>query len=922
MNYMHLLVGHPTQNSKKFEICYVLGDVAYVRPKRLKEDAKVDFIDWPDTVLGRLQAAYDRVPLKQDRDSVLVDYRKLIGCLKDAFIALTDGSYESSELFDETCPDSDLRRVFLASLEVFGLSNMLTLKTNDVWNLLEDLDASVHKISDKAVFNRLQERYLEKGFSVFELPETFLGHEYGTIREGSEIYKQLLFDLIHPFDVLFLTNTALTTLAKIEQGVFELETIDGQLLNVLGDWLHYFNFIVDQQITVHEHSKDDRVRSYKTMFEKFQAYGGLNGVSLHLFNDVKLSSVSLEEVKKELLDSNKLKSYDTIVDEIIDKIESETTSFEQKMSLIDTSLASLKTASSECVSDVAELSESINSEAIELSSISTSEEYQLNNYSEALLSEIAVDDVVKPVTDGEPNVTYVKQSVSDLEDSNISGVYVGIESPVFTWPADNREFRELPSRKQLEEYAEEKSVPLFNLESKEDTVKPSRLDVPKKDVFYVESSNVLPMETSKKDTFYVEPSSQKEYDGPILDTTVPKKDTFHNDIVYIAPVRKKGTVDLPFFYPWCDLSDSNIVVTDKKPGFYTTGLEMALDRLPSKDVLKNVYVDYGPLRNAVQLCLLQDFFDVRVMINELLTVFKDIGRGDYALYEDLRAEKIKFLRSGLIRCLLEVKGNVVSPLWDNQTDGQFGFDVKTVQQVLTNLIKIYGRNEGMIECWFTVSDETKGLIKQALDYVSSDPMFIKVPVSLKNTEFSDWLSDKECDALSQLLFFDAKKTDWYRSKAIEKDLMEQYKECSLLPLDFLKDDTVTNPSRYRKNTIEAWDFTIQSLLPHPLATVAEYVIRYPYKGGREDLEKALAWAKKAEGSLPYLQATVGYGDGIVDDLPKVTKEMFPDCSDGQRDVLRAVQKATLALRGSLGYGDPEEVLRDVTAKVMKLLEAL
>lgn len=922
MNYMHLLVGHPTQNSKKFEICYVLGDVAYVRPKRLKEDAKVDFIDWPDTVLGRLQAAYDRVPLKQDRDSVLVDYRKLIGCLKDAFIALTDGSYESSELFDETCPDSDLRRVFLASLEVFGLSNMLTLKTNDVWNLLEDLDASVHKISDKAVFNRLQERYLEKGFSVFELPETFLGHEYGTIREGSEIYKQLLFDLIHPFDVLFLTNTALTTLAKIEQGVFELETIDGQLLNVLGDWLHYFNFIVDQQITVHEHSKDDRVRSYKTMFEKFQAYGGLNGVSLHLFNDVKLSSVSLEEVKKELLDSNKLKSYDTIVDEIIDKIESETTSFEQKMSLIDTSLASLKTASSECVSDVAELSESINSEAIELSSISTSEEYQLNNYSEALLSEIAVDDVVKPVTDGEPNVTYVKQSVSDLEDSNISGVYVGIESPVFTWPADNREFRELPSRKQLEEYAEEKSVPLFNLESKEDTVKPSRLDVPKKDVFYVESSNVLPMETSKKDTFYVEPSSQKEYDGPILDTTVPKKDTFHNDIVYIAPVRKKGTVDLPFFYPWCDLSDSNIVVTDKKPGFYTTGLELALDRLPSKDVLKNVYVDYGPLRNAVQLCLLQDFFDVRVMINELLTVFKDIGRGDYALYEDLRAEKIKFLRSGLIRCLLEVKGNVVSPLWDNQTDGQFGFDVKTVQQVLTNLIKIYGRNEGMIECWFTVSDETKGLIKQALDYVSSDPMFIKVPVSLKNTEFSDWLSDKECDALSQLLFFDVKKTDWYRSKAIEKELMEQYKDCSLLPLDFLKDDTVTNPSRYRKNKIEAWDFTIQSLLPHPLATVAEYVIRYPYKGGREDLEKAMAWAKKAEKSCPYLQATVGYGDGIVDDLPKVTKEQFPDCSEGQRDVLRAVQKATLALRSSLGYGEPEEALREVTDKVTKLLDEM
>lgn len=926
MDYVHLLVGHPTQKSKKLEVCYTLGDTTYVRPKRLKEDAKVSFIDWSDTVLGRLQAAYDRIPLKQDRDSVLVDYRKLVACLKDAFIALTDGSYELSEVFEETCHDSDLRRVFLAALEVFEIYTVLRLETNDVWNLLEDLDASVHKIPDKVVFNRLQERYVDKGFSVFELPEVLIGHDYGTIREGSDIYKQLLFDLIHPFDATFLVNTALTVLAKIKHGDFKSETIDGQLLNALGDWLHYLDAITDQQITVHEQSKEDRLRSYKIMFEKFQAYGGLSGVSLHLFNDVKLSSVSLEEIKKELLNLKVLVPDAVIVDEIM----SEVTPFERKTSLIDMSLASLTTASSELTNDTVDTLESINSEIIELSEAiaSTSEEHQSNSlkYSEALLSEIAVDDVVEPVSDGEPNITYVKQSVSDLVDSNVSGVYVAgdVKPPVFTWSADNREFREMPSREQLEDYAVEKSVPLFDLEPKEDAVK--SLDVLKKDTFYVESQDVpvLNREISKKDTFYVEPSPQKEYDGPILDTTVPKKDTFHNDIVYIAPVRKKRTVDLPFFYPWCDpsITESNIVVTDKKPGFYTTGLEIALDRLPSKDVLKNVYVDYVPLRNAVQLCLLQDFFDVRVMINELMTVFDDIGRGDYALYDDLRAEKIKFLRSGLIRCLLEVKGNVVSPLWDNQTDGQFGFDVTTVQRVLTNLIKIYGHNEGVIESWFTVSDDIKRLVKQALDYVASDTMFVKVPVSLKNTEFSDWLSDKECDALSQLLFFDAKKTDWYRSKAIEKDLMEQYKDCSLLSFDFLKDDTVTNPSRYRKNKIEAWDFTIQSLLPHPLATVAEYVIRYPYKGGREDLEKAMAWAKKAEKSLPYLKATVGYGDSIVDDLPKVTKEMFPDCSEGQRDVLRAVQKATLALRGSLGYGDPEEALQEVTDKVMELLEEL
>ena len=894
---MHLLVGRPTQKSKKLEVCYILGDTTYVRPKRLKEDAKVDFIDWPDTVLGRLQRAYDRVPLKQDRDNVLTDYRKLVACLKDAFIALTDGSYESSELFDETCPDSELRRVFLGSLEVFEIYNtVLRLKTNDVWDLLEDLDASVHKIPDKAVFNRLQERYLEKGFSVFALPESLIGHDYGMIQEGSEIYKTLLFDLIHPFDVTFLVNTSLTVLAKIKHGDFKSETIDGQLLNVLGDWLRHFKIIGAYSSSLNELSKDDRVRDYKAVFKKFQAFGTLSGVSLHLFTDVKLSSFSLEDLKKELLNPLARVEDKAMVDSIADSLSSEidVMPFERKMSSIDTSLVDLATATSELVSDVVKLSESIDSEVVELSSISTSEEHHLNNYSEAL-----------PETMLEP--------IGVFED-----IVADVEPTLSTWTADNREFRELPSREQLEEYAEEKSVPLFDLESKEDTVKP--LDVPKEDTFYMESSDVLPMEVSKKDTFYVESVSQTVSDDtPALDTTVPKKDT-----LYIGPMRKKGTVDSPFFYSWCDpsITESDIVVTDKKPGFYTTGLEMALDNLPPKDVLKNVYVDYGPLCSAVQLCLLQDFFDVRVMIDNLSTLFDAIGRGDYAFYNDLRREKIKSLRSGLIRCLLEIKGNVVSPLWDNQTDDQFGFDVKTVQHVLTNLIKIYGRNEGTIEHWFSVSDETKRLIKQALDYVSSDTMFVKVPVSLKHTEFSDWLSDKECDALSQLLFFDTDKTDWYRSKAIEKDLMEQYKDCSLLPLDFLKDDTVMSPSRYRKNKIEAWDFTIQSLLPHPLATVAEYVIRYPYKGGREDLEKAMAWAKKAEKSCSYLQATVGYGDSVVDELPKVTKEMFPDCSEGQRDVLRAVQKATLALRGSLGYGEPEEALREVTEGVEKLLEAL
>lgn len=917
MNYMYLLVGHPTQNSKKFEVCYVLGDTAYVRPKRLKEDAKVAFIDWSDTVLGRLQAAYDRVPLKDDRDSVLVDYRKLVGCLKDAFIALTDGFYESLEFFEETCPDSDLRRVFLAALEIFekDIPTVLRSKTNDIWDFLEELDTS--KIPNKSVFNRLQERYLDKGFSVFALPEALVGHHYGMIVGGSKTYQNSLFDLIHPFDALFLVHTSLTILAKIEQGTFGSETIDGQLLNVIGDWLHYLDDVVDRQVTLDELSKERRVASYKAMFEKFLVHMlDFKGVSLDLFSDVSLSSVVLDELNEELLMPNVLTSAKD--DAIADSVSSEMMPFEQTTSLLDDSLVSLTTATSELTNDTVDMMESIHAEIVELSEaiVSTSEEHQSNSlyHSEALLSEVAVDDPVKPVLDGEPVVTYVKQSVSDLVDSDVSGVYVAgdIKPSMSTWSADNKEFREMPSREQLEEYAEEKLVPLFDLEFKEDVVKLPELDVPKKDTFYVESKvhpeedvPVLDVETPKKDIFYVEPLPYSEEDSLVSD--VSKKDAF--------PTR-------PVFQIVPDaLATQSLVVTDTRLDFYESLLESALDALPPKDVLKNVYVDYKRLRDTLYTCLLQDFLDYDVIINELIVMFDAIGRGDYANDDVLRGEKITFLRSGLIRCLLEFK-RLTAPLCDNQTDDKFGFDVKTVQSVLHNLVETYGRNEGIIERWFSISDDIKALIKQALSYVSNDTMFVKVPVSLKHTEFSDWLSDDECDALSQLLFFDVKKTDWYRSKAIEKELMEQYKDCSLLPLDFLKDDTVTNPSRYRKNKIEAWDFTIQSLLPHPLATVAEYVIRYPYKGGREDLEKAMAWAKKAEKSCPYLQATVGYGDGIVDDLPKVTKEQFPDCSEGQRDVLRAVQKATLALRSSLGYGEPEEALREVTDKVTKLLDEM
>ena len=177
----------------------------------------------------------------------------------------------------------------------------------------------------------------------------------------------------------------MTVLVKIEYGDFKSETIDGQLLNVIGDWLHYLDNIGFHSL-LNELLKDDRVRDYKAAFKKFLAFGTLSGASLHLFTDVKLSPVSLDDLKKELLNPLARVKDKAMVDSIADSLSSEidVMLFERKMLSIDTSLVDLATATSELVSDVVKLSESVDSEVVELSSISTSEEHHLNNYSEAL----------------------------------------------------------------------------------------------------------------------------------------------------------------------------------------------------------------------------------------------------------------------------------------------------------------------------------------------------------------------------------------------------------------------------------------------------------------------------------------------------------------------------------------------------------
>ena len=64
-------------------------------------------------------------------------------------------------------------------------------------------------------------------------------------------------------------------------------------------------------------------------------------------------------------------------------------------------------------------------------------------------------------------------------------------------------------------------------------------------------------------------------------------------------------------------------------------------------------------------------------------------------------------------------------------------------------------------------------------------------------------------------------------------------------MDKEKTDMVNHPSHYTacRITLEPVDAT--ELLPHPLASAVEYILRAPYKGSeKQDLEKAVWWLKR------------------------------------------------------------------------------
>lgn len=135
---------------------------------------------------------------------------------------------------------------------------------------------------------------------------------------------------------------------------------------------------------------------------------------------------------------------------------------------------------------------------------------------------------------------------------------------------------------------------------------------------------------------------------------------------------------------------------------------------------------------------------------------------------------------------------------------------------------------------------------------------------------------------------------------------------------YVKNEELLHPERYMQNKIESWDFTLQSLFPHTIATVVEYVIRYKHKGGLQDLEKAIKWAKKASESYEYLRLCrplVGSQDNYFELVPEVSEEDFPDLNEVQRMILNEAQILTSNL------GSKEQFTKSVES-IIELLGIL
>lgn len=65
-------------------------------------------------------------------------------------------------------------------------------------------------------------------------------------------------------------------------------------------------------------------------------------------------------------------------------------------------------------------------------------------------------------------------------------------------------------------------------------------------------------------------------------------------------------------------------------------------------------------------------------------------------------------------------------------------------------------------------------------------------------------------------------------------------------------DMINHPQHYEVNRFTCEPADLTTMLPHPIASAVEYILRAPYKGTeRQDLEKAKWWLERAQNTKEF-----------------------------------------------------------------------